>query len=320
MVLTLLMSGGCDDSSSAQSQPATESLEIVNCPDVQKAITLIKRLEGYPGFSSGEPEVLIGELPADLSIEIPVPEDAKMIGSVTRFADYEYIEMFLDVPREPDEAMAFYRDQLTERGWVEFEAPYSHGGGFSPANLSMPVIFCRDENSGPSISVLAYSLENNGDCGVRLTLDSNLRSSYCSMKDECRPHSFYEDVLPSLQAPEGAVIRGSGGGGGGDSWHSDATIETELGLKEIREHFENQLEEAGWTLEGQGSDERIGWSDWSLTDGDNNKWAGLLLVRDIGKEKTWLLHLRADLVEPGEGSNPSRLPGISYESESVYVE
>ena len=251
---------------------------------------LVKRYLASPGAPYGAPEILVCQLPSDLPIDIPIPEDAEVVGSIVRSDKYTNIQIILDVPWEPEEVLEFYRDRLTE-GWEEMKRPSQ--GGFVSSFMSFPATFCHNQEI--SLSISAYPVEEGKPADVRLRLNDDPQYCKAYTEEPVRPGVYPGDILPALFAPEDIVQRGGGGGGSSDRQYSTATLETSLGTGELHAHYKAQLLEAGWKLKEEGSGRTIAWSTWSLVDDLDNDWAGLLLVRATNED--WrILYLLADLV------------------------
>ncbi len=257
-------------------------------------LTLLRRLltlETPSASFLGEPEILPGELPSDLSVDIPTVEGAKLVGSMVRPltypGEYEYyrrVEVILDVSGQPEEVLTLYSEALTEAGWSQAESssPDSPYGGFEPEW----VMFCHHEREGPFLMIRVSPIQEGGQTDVHLYL---FEIPGCPLWPEP------EGVLPLLEAPEGAAHDGMSGHGTEVYQLASAMVQTELSLEELQEHYGMQLLEAGWNFEEQGDDSAVSWSTWSFMDDWNNGWAGLLIVRELGDGHWLMVHLEANL-------------------------
>ena len=251
----------------------------------------VKRCLTYPGSPYGEPEILVGELPGNLPVDVPVPRGAEVIGSIVHSDKYTMVEIMLDVPQEPDEVLAFYRDRLTEKGWQEMKQP-SPSGFVSPMVLSY-TNFCLEEKF--SLNIRVYPTEEGKLTDVRLNVNDNPQFCNIYTDEPPTPSSRPGDVLPALLAPDNAIQMSGGGGGGGDQRYSQAMLETSLSIAELHTHYRTQLIEAGWKLEEEGGNGTVAWSAWTFIDNSDNDWVGLLHAR-APKEDCRILWLSADLV------------------------
>lgn len=261
----------------------------------------VERLMTYPGMPLGKPvAILQGELPDDLSVEVPIPNNAEVIGSLVRSDNkYKQVEIILDVPEEPNEVIEFYRNSLKKAGWNESEGfyPPERGGFVHIPSMPESATFCRYEREGPSLTITAYTPDGEKPADVRLHLDTDPRTSICKERFfGPRGTDRAEKLIPMLKPPEGAVQRGGGSGGGGDQWESDATLETKLSVGELETHYRNQLLKAEWELKEEGSNSSIAWSIWSFTDEFGDDWSGILLVSELGQENMRYLYLMVHMV------------------------
>lgn len=174
--------------------------------DEQLLLTLTHRLlsSPYPGGLAEDVQILVGELPASLAIELPLPEGAGVIGSLVR-AD-QSVQVVLDVDQPADTVVAFYRAQLEPAGWHEFHWPM-RPGGFGFGSEAATVTFCQSRR-GPSLTVAVLEAEG-APTDVRLNLQIDPRHSPCAMLG--RPYGPMTSPIPNLRAPAGARTHGGGG-------------------------------------------------------------------------------------------------------------
>ena len=241
----------------------------------------LERMFTFPGLPPGNViTILPGKLPADLPFEVPVPDGAKVIGSLIRPEDkYEQIQIILDVPEKPEKIIEFYRDSLKKAGWNEPES-FLEGMVF-PSTPSMPqfAFFCQYEQEGPFLGITVLTLDGKKPADVRLSLHTNPQQPVCTERYEQRGSTM--DVLPLLLDPEGVQ---KGGWGGNENMRDLSTVlETELGLVELETHYRDQLIETGWELKEKGSSGSIAWSTWSFSD-EFGIYSVHLLVSELRKK------------------------------------
>jgi len=251
----------------------------------------LERMLTFPGFPPGNViTILPGKLPPDLPFEVPVPDGAKVIGSLIWPEDkYEQIQIFLDVPEKPEKIIEFYRNRMKKAGWNEPESSYEGLGFSSTPSMPQLAFFCQYEQEGPVLGITVFTSDGEKPADVRLNLNTNPKVPVC--------HEFYyeqpestKDVLPLLLAPEGAVWKGGGGGGGGNVRHLYTVLETELGLVELETHYRDQLIETGWELKEKGSSGPIAWSTWSFSD-EFGIYSVHLLVSELRKKNMKYIEL-----------------------------
>ena len=216
------------------------------------------------------------ELPEGLPVEIPIPDDAELIGS--QAWDNELFVVVLDVPGEPEAVVEFYRERLTELGWVEIEE-LQPGGGFTPT-FGPSASFCRQKSKGPHLSIYTLVPEEDGPVDVRIELNND-----CTCGDW--PLDVGRRVLPDLKPPKGvhhmSSSAGSSRGSGYSTENSETIMETDLDPGELEAHYRDQLQKAGWELQEKYAGESFAWSAYSFTDEQGNRWKGLLMIQAVGE-------------------------------------
>jgi len=274
------------------------SMSAQNSSEVNSSVELLRfveRMLTHPSYPPSKPVVILpGELPSNLSVEVPIPSDTEVIGSLIRFEDtYKRVKIILDVPMEPNEVIEFYRDSLKNAGWNETEGFYHHEKSGFVSTTPEGVIFCRYEGKGPSLQITAYTLatEEGNVSDVRLDLDTDPGTGLCTERFYGPSWEDRAEILPPLKPPEGAILRSRGSGGGDGQWQSEATIETERNVSELTTHYQEQLMKAGWELKEDGMTASFAWSRWSFNDEFDDPWSGLLLVSEAGRENTRFLYL-----------------------------
>jgi hypothetical protein len=219
-------------------------------------------------------ELFLRSLPQSLGLDVPLPQGSRLVGSAlhSRREQATRMDAVFDTDREPEEAVAAYEKELSERGWSPFERFGGMGGGFVPSGLGTGRSF-RHGDEGPVLMISARGRESL-PTDLRVSLDWEIIRHLPEMRMHARPEGA--ERMPTLHPPEGMPMRGGGGGGGGGSWHSEASVETDQPVADLNAHFGGQLERAGWKRIASSVDEVTGWSTWQLP-GDG-AWRGILLV------------------------------------------
>jgi len=249
-----------------------------------------ERMFTFPGTPPGKViAILPGKLPPDLPFEVPVPDGAKVIGSLIRSADkYEQIQIILDVPEKPEKIIEFYRNRMKKAGWNEPESFYEGLDFSSTPSMPQLAFFCQYEQEGPFLGITVLTLDGKKPADVRLSLHTNPQQPVCQERYEQLGSTM--DVLPLLLAPEGAVQKGGGAGSDENMRSLSTVLETELGLIELETHYRDQLIEKGWELKEKGSSGSIAWSTWSFSD-EFGIWSGHLLVSELKKKNMKYIEL-----------------------------
>ena len=233
-------------------------------------------------------ELLVRRLPAEWG-DIPMPPGSELRGSAlhSRRGRPAQIEAIFTIERDPQSALNRYEAALKGSGWGVFARFGGMHGGFVPGGLAGAHQSFRHGDEGPVLMVSA--LEGGADVtDLRLRLDWDMVRHLPEMRMHGRPEGV--ERIPPLSPPSGVPLRGGGGGGGSGSWHSEATVETDLPVPDLEVHFSRQLEAAGWTRLAGTADDVAGWSSWRLP--GTGDWGGILLVLAAFKANERFLYVR----------------------------
>jgi hypothetical protein len=246
-----------------------------------------------------------GSLAPTFPSEVPLPPGARLFGT---FILGHRMSVFCDADLAPDEVLAFYRERLPPLGWTPVEPQGRAQGGFVhhlPRTLATPdTFFCRGPK-GPGLIVNA----NGGaptEVGLHLIHYERPEESPCAPRP-ARQERFpetYERLLPALYPPQGARQEGGGAGGGSrERWTTSATVEpVTLAAASLGQHYDSQLQEAGWTLTEQGAAPPAAWSYWTMRDEKGHPYsASFFALRSAARPKRYhlMLYLEATLPERG---------------------
>ncbi|MBV9387350.1 MAG: hypothetical protein JOZ78_13080 [Chroococcidiopsidaceae cyanobacterium CP_BM_ER_R8_30] len=258
-------------------------------------------------------QLLVRQLPPHLPVDLPLPDNVDVVGSVVR--GQLSTEIVLDAQQSAEQVFAFYQQRLTAMGWREWQHP-QRAGGFIPSVGLTGIRFQRGSLE-PSLQVSTYPLLN-GLTDVRLFLQSHRGlanavrpsrsvSEFASTSTSITvpPRSVSGSTtqlaghlpsspLPRLEAPPSAWQSGSGGGGSSDSFYSTATLITDLNSLTLVGHYGTQMEGAGWIRQSQGQSGPVTWSTWTL-DQQGQSWHGLLQTMELPEmPQRRVVYVRAD--------------------------
>ena len=228
----------------------------------------------YPGVPADHITVYLGSLPPELSYDLPLPEDAVVIGSV-RQVRFDNVQVILETSLPVEAALAFYEDSLPAAGWAA-ATNAAYGGGFVSSEAGST--YCLGEETSLNLQVGAWP---SGATDVRIYTFSGQGYSPCT-PDQQYGQDPVSALLPSLVSPPGAQMTSSGGGGSGmTDGYNEAHLITDLPAGEVAAHFNEQLIAAGWTPLESGGSEGHAWSTWSVTDEEGQAWSGTLVVLEV---------------------------------------
>lgn len=120
--------------------------------------------------------ILIGELPEELPVDVPLIEDAQVIGSMVQEEPFD-AQIILETSQSLDEVFDFYDSSLTEAGWHEINQTYQSSGFVPPSPERTQLNFCDDANN--YVSVIAIPLTEDS-LDVRLQVQTPMRYNQCS--------------------------------------------------------------------------------------------------------------------------------------------
>lgn len=117
----------------------------------------------------------------------------------------------------------------------------------------------------------------NASTDVRLSLISDERHSPC-LPESPEHHGLFQSILPAPEPLSGTLLLPRSAGGGYDDAESNSVLETGMDLAGIGVHYVAQLQNAGWSLTGEGQSGPQAWSTWAFSYDTGQPWIGLLVV------------------------------------------
>jgi hypothetical protein len=271
---------------------------------------LALRLLVHPGDTRvNQPRLFLGQIPANLPLEIPIPEQSQVIGTLAR--SEEQVEIVLSSDLEAKDILRFYRERLTPLGWNELEeTDLYHRGGFLHSHMTSDnhTTFCHS-TYGAALTLNMMQLEGT-TTDVRLDMNMNNENSPCApqqtrMRRHMHHPNLYE-VIPTLTPPTGARQSGGGGSSGTDEASTSATLKTDLTIEDVLKHYANQLSQAGWTQIAEGVSGPLGWNTWKFTYEDQEPWHGqFFILQTSEKQEDYFLFIRATWDQPESTSKRS---------------
>lgn len=246
---------------------------------------------GYDGSPEQQPDLLVGRIPPDFPIELPMPVDARIVGSVI---GERRTDIFFDTKMPAPELDKLYSDWMAELGWMNLHNrdqtgalqasgfvsfPRTRNASLRPLrgpNDSFRETYYKDE-AGPTLTIYANSPRDEV-VAVQVTYQTYEHPERSPVWH--RAHASFA-ALPSLYPPEGATQKmGGGGGGNGGAWRQ-MILTADRDIASVAEHYNNQLAEAGWERVDSGvrsgvDDSRTAASYWRFIDDSGRRWRGVL--------------------------------------------
>jgi len=179
---------------------------------------LAARYPGYPFRSppAQEPQLLVGRLPADLPVDIPLPAGSRILGSLIQGT----ISIVCDTNLSSMQVADFYRERLPAAGWSMPEDPYGNPSLPEAPRPVLPfLVFCQ-RSQRLALRIQTHALKG-ASTRIQLELDTNPdRTSPCATREQqekdlaARERALHApDPFPLLRPPSSAQ-QSSGSDGG----------------------------------------------------------------------------------------------------------
>ncbi len=239
-------------------------------------------------LSLPEVQLIVGRLPNQLPVHLPLPDKAQVVGSIIKPLDS--FEIILDVQQSPEQVQAFYYKELKSAGWQEqkqqdnslentgFLASTSH----LEKTTNQGITFCSQSKKA-KLNIQASNLFRSLTevrPEVRLNLEvfrSTSSSNFkCSSSDSVKLL-----LLPPLIAPSNVAIDKNITISGDRASYSYAVLDTKLETQVLAAHYSTQLEQVGWKRSDSVQNERGFWSTWTLKDNKGQSKQGLLSITQL---------------------------------------
>lgn len=251
-----------------------------------------------PAFpsSSAETQFLAGRMP-NLPVEIPLPDDGKIIGSLI---SGDVTTIIFDTAMASRRVREFYNECLPPTGWRGLErGPWDWGGFSSPRPLLPPDCFVHNEHN----LILQVTpnprdeTRKEGPSDVRLTLNRKTNRLFHRMSSHQAKEGQGTPVLPYLVGPDNAAQMQRAGNWGNDHAMSSATLRAAESITEIAAHYSDQLTQSGWTGKGMEQGGSFARGTWAFRY-DDRDWRGVLIILRTTDDPTeYYLHVQAQREE-----------------------
>lgn len=244
---------------------------------------------GQGNAYAGDSTIFVGQLPASgLGANLPLPEEATLVGSIARGRDS--LEILLTSAADPEAFVADYKAVLLTKGWGE--AAKMHWGQTFIDRKQFTERLCQVAEN--VVLAMSGSADTDGGCIVRVNLNRQLRP--CES-----PHAGIDDIyrlLPTLQSPAvSRIIAGNQGAGSGhqlgtNHLSSTAHLLSEQPLATVAEAYQTQLAAlANWTLHSAHTTAQTHISLWLIADEEATWSATFTLAANPQADNAYLLML-----------------------------
>jgi hypothetical protein len=279
--------------------------------DAAQIRDLAERLLSYSypmggGGQAPRAQLLVGRLPADFPLALPIPPGGRLLGSAQRGMSNQVtnVEVAIEAPGSPAQVLTFYDEALPAAGLYLSPNSYGSSGGFQPGEAKRSESYCLSE-SGPWVTVSANE-RAGGQSDVRASVTLQLPgtgapTSYvtpCSTDTRRGYPGTTSRLLPRISGPSGVPLQSSGISTMGEDYAMSSVVaNTDMGVAELERFVGGQLEAAGWTLRMRRAEGPVAWSSWSLPDG--SEYNGFLYALEAPGEHRKRLTLQAESASGG---------------------
>ena len=228
-----------------------------------------------------------GTLPHGLD-DLPLPPDARIVGGMT---SPQSTLGLLQASASREAALDFFRAALPGAGWIAHDFSMMHrfeGGGFVGVTLHGRLVYSRNEIS--ELIVEVYDLPGGGT-EMRLERQPIGASRPKPLQQTVAPDSA---LLPYLLPPKYGEQQGGSTSNGPTSARYAATLQADLDLLAVLDHYAHQLEAHGWSATIQAQDGALGWRT-ATRDFGGQHWELLLYaMRRPDQPGSYMLQLEAN--------------------------
>lgn len=238
--------------------------------------------------------VFVGAVPAEAEVPIPLGEVERVVGGLVRGSGGTVV---VEVAGDGPKALANYFEHLQTRGWARPSSRPSERGGFQTTSRYAQNVWC-----GEGYWIQGSSM--NFDARIYLRISYTKREpgrSLCDPPEASAPSRLdaYGDLaFPPLEPPVVAIVQSGGGGGSSHGIRMEATIESDLGIEVIFEHYARQLTAAGWVPRGQAIGEGLAVGRWEARGAEGDPVVGTMSVWVMMDGQPFLASLRLDRPSP----------------------
>lgn len=231
--------------------------------------------------------------------DFDLPAGFEVVGSLLQNTQKRVV-----LATELDESAAIdaIQNNLLDDGWTEMPnfGPRIQDSGFIMANAARPSfnMVCNDEHGQMNMSYRDREPQNYLVLGLSVyalfnrnwqSCDELIAQQEMSMS-QIRGRSFgVQQYMPRLEMPEGTTQNGyqpmfiGGSGGGNGSFETDATVEIDMELDEVFQHFAEQILEQGWTADTESVGAATATGAWTKQDENETTIVGRLSVVRSGE-------------------------------------
>ena len=237
----------------------------------------ILRTEGLLTAGDSNVTILIEDLPEDLPFELPLPQGARAIGSITvawpgTEPTYTH-RLVIDTTLQPEALLEFFAENLTAAPWEHLSTMNS--SGFVEGGIATDM-YCYGDDT--TVNINAWRLPA-GSTDLQIYIDQDTGSAMCGGGLDMTTTNPALGMLPRLPRPDGVSIESPQyNNAGRNKAFTSATLRTDLLPGELIELYNDGLAAQGWTHVQTESTATFAWSGWTFTTEEGLTWSGTLTL------------------------------------------
>jgi hypothetical protein len=225
----------------------------------------------------------LGELPDELPIELPLPDQSQVVASLQQ--EQVAFTILIQVPQPSLLIQSWYSNRLRALGWLQWQSDeepiglinFHLLGDPAPGQRNAPVSYLTFCYRPQSLTLtLRFRSATNNSTHVKLKLSNN-RVLPSLHQEEWEGNMLNWLPIPQLVPPSGMrILRGRHLSGSEKALRSEARIQTSLSSDLLLNHYSTQLAQSGWTQQAGEEQDGLWWSIWKLQDQQDQMWQLLL--------------------------------------------
>lgn len=250
-------------------------------------------VERMLSIHGGDTKVIVGKLPEKMPVELPIPSDSQILGSIVNSKGS--VQIVLDVSQSVEQVTDFYKNKLLSEAWKQPIHPgYNRGFVTTRSEFGRYNNFCKKNANLFSSLNLTIKEKKEISSTVSLTynpIDEKVKHHPCK-----KPSTDYPEhiaLFPALTLPLDTEASKDNYFYGGSN-QSEVILKTKLDSKTLTNHYVQQLEKANWKKIDSEQNNSHSWSTWTFKDEKGKNWHGTLSFTQIpGKPNHYFANLKA---------------------------
>ncbi len=259
------------------------------------ALCLLDSGVGFAAPDETPSTLLVGELPRDLPYPLPVPDGARVLGTLVRRLPVVVLAATLTT----EAVLAFFTERLAAAGWTDDARRRGGGssGGFVHAPRATTRLTASFYAPDRQLALTVVAAPAPDGHGITILLAPFTRIPPVSPRERRSRDNIFS-VLPGLLPPAGGAQFFEGGSGSPDHVATSAWVEGDFPLAALQAHYTHALRHAGWSVADGAESGPAAWSRWTFHDDDGSRWSALLLIAQYAEPaRRFELMLRAHRME-----------------------